>query len=212
MVYGLSSCPQCFLSPFIINAVPSPLGMWSQIHLTFFSSHIQPSENHKKLLFPYSTEAMTVFLCVCVFKFLILCIISLPDSAGSRRWKLLSSQPRQGPFSSCGVCPLCSHFCCWETHSFWGARASGCSTRAPCVAAPRLQETAQLQRTGLVALQYVGSSWTRGQTHGSCVGRWILYPWVTREAHNRIFSKTSMLLNLNWVIYGKLERPGVPPD
>ena len=33
----------------------------------------------------------------------------------------------------------------------------------------------QLQPTGLVALWYVGSSQIRGQTHVSCVGRWILY-------------------------------------
>ena len=35
--------------------------------------------------------------------------------------------------------------------------------------------------TGLVALQYVESSWTRDQTHVPCVGRWILNPWTTRE-------------------------------
>ena len=39
-----------------------------------------------------------------------------------------------------------------------------------------------LQRTGLVALQHVGSSWTRDWTSVSCVGRWILYHWATREA------------------------------
>ena len=27
-----------------------------------------------------------------------------------------------------------------------------------------------------------GSSWTRDQTHISCIGRWILYHWATREA------------------------------
>ena len=28
-----------------------------------------------------------------------------------------------------------------------------------------------------------GSSRPRGQTHVSCIGRWILYYWATREAH-----------------------------
>ena len=28
-----------------------------------------------------------------------------------------------------------------------------------------------------------GSSWTRNQTHVSCIGRRILFHWVTREAH-----------------------------
>ena len=27
------------------------------------------------------------------------------------------------------------------------------------------------------------SSWSRDQTHVSCVGKWILYHWATREAH-----------------------------
>ena len=28
----------------------------------------------------------------------------------------------------------------------------------------------------------MGSSWLRDWTHISCIGRWILYPWATREA------------------------------
>ena len=32
---------------------------------------------------------------------------------------------------------------------------------------------------GLVAPQHVGSSWTRDQTHVSCIGRKILYYWAT---------------------------------
>ena len=28
----------------------------------------------------------------------------------------------------------------------------------------------------------MGSSWTRDRTHVSCIGRWILYHWATREA------------------------------
>ena len=33
----------------------------------------------------------------------------------------------------------------------------------------------------LVAPQHVGSSWTRDQTHVSCIGGWILYHCATRE-------------------------------
>ena len=35
---------------------------------------------------------------------------------------------------------------------------------------------------GLVALRHVGSSWIRDQTSVSCIGRQILYHWITREA------------------------------
>ena len=35
--------------------------------------------------------------------------------------------------------------------------------------------------TGLVALQLVGSSWIRGWTHISSIGRWILYHWTSKE-------------------------------
>ena len=30
-----------------------------------------------------------------------------------------------------------------------------------------------------------GSAWTRNQTLISCIGRWILYPWATREAQHQ---------------------------
>ena len=39
-----------------------------------------------------------------------------------------------------------------------------------------------LERTGLVAPQHVGSSWTRAQTHVPCIGRQILTHCATREA------------------------------
>ena len=35
--------------------------------------------------------------------------------------------------------------------------------------------------TDLVALQHMGSSWTRDQTHVSCIGRRILSHWTTGE-------------------------------
>ena len=40
----------------------------------------------------------------------------------------------------------------------------------------------RLNSWGLVALQHVGSSWTRDQTCVSCIGRWILYHWAIKEA------------------------------
>ena len=41
--------------------------------------------------------------------------------------------------------------------------------------------TEQLQCTGLVAPQHVGSSQIRDQTHVTCIGRQILNHWMTRE-------------------------------
>ena len=35
--------------------------------------------------------------------------------------------------------------------------------------------------TGLVALQRVGSSWTRDQTLCPLIGKVVLHPWTTRE-------------------------------
>ena len=58
----------------------------------------------------------------------------------------------------------------WST----GSRSTGfssCGMRAQ-----------QLWHTGLVALQHVGPSWTRAQTHVSYIGRRILHHCATREA------------------------------
>ena len=40
---------------------------------------------------------------------------------------------------------------------------------------------------GLVVPQHVVSSWTTDRTSVSCIGRWILHHWATREAHQMIF-------------------------
>ena len=40
---------------------------------------------------------------------------------------------------------------------------------------------------GLVAPQHVGSSWTRDQTHVSCIGRQILIDYTTREVRYYLF-------------------------
>ena len=76
-----------------------------------------------------------------------------PDIAGSggpRPGRELN--PRPHPRARCGGFSWC------------GAAAPGLVSTGSTVAA-----------RGLVALWYVGSSQIRGQTHVSCVGRWILY-------------------------------------
>ena len=37
-----------------------------------------------------------------------------------------------------------------------------------------------------------GSSWPRDQIHVSCIGRQVLYPWITREAWNISHSQTKL--------------------
>ena len=44
-----------------------------------------------------------------------------------------------------------------------------------------------------------GSSWPRDQTHVSCVGRWILYHWVSREAL-LLLPYTKISLCTTWMI------------
>ena len=45
-----------------------------------------------------------------------------------------------------------------------------------------LEHGLQLRSMGLVALQYVGSSWTRNRTRVPCIDRWMLNHWTTEEA------------------------------
>ena len=55
--------------------------------------------------------------------------------------------------------------------------------------------TQYLWLTALVALQHVGSSWTRSRTWVSFIGRWILSHWTTREVswHPLLLSKLFVL-------------------
>jgi len=46
---------------------------------------------------------------------------------------------------------------------------------------------------GLVASWYVESSWTRDGTHVSCIGRWILNHWTTREVLLHVFFKITVI-------------------
>ena len=43
------------------------------------------------------------------------------------------------------------------------------------------------QAWGFVALQHVGSSWTRDQTHVPCIGRWNPTHCTTEEVLNHTF-------------------------
>ena len=84
---------------------------------------------------------------------------------------------RGGLLSSCGVLAShCSGFsCCW-------AQALGCAGVSSC--GSQLWNTAsvvEVQPRCFIALWHVGSSQTRNLTHVSCIGRWILYHWVTRK-------------------------------
>ena len=88
----------------------------------------------------------------------------------------------QNFFSSCvewGLLPGC------------GTRASHCGVSSHCRAwilwLAGLRELCVSTGSivvpqGLAAPQHVGSSWTRDRTRVSCIGRWTLYPWATREA------------------------------
>ena len=103
----------------------------------------------------------------------------------------------RGLFSSCGKWGLlfscsaqashCSGFSCCRA---WALRA-----RASVGVAPGLWSTGSVVwHTGLVAPRCVGSSRTRNGIRVSCIGRWILYHWATREAHQVCFEISIQLL------------------
>ena len=53
---------------------------------------------------------------------------------------------------------------------------------------------------GSVALQHVGSSWTRDWTRVLCIGRQILYHWPTREVpYNDIFKGKFIIKQHVWI-------------
>ena len=61
-----------------------------------------------------------------------------------------------------------------------GAQALGRGLRSCGTWAPE-HRPEQFWCMGLVAPRHVESSWTRDQTHVSCISRWILNHWTTRE-------------------------------
>ena len=115
------------------------------------------------------------FTCVC-------------NESSSLRAGLLQLQ-RTGLLSSCGA-----------GASRHGGFSSGCRTGSRhagvCICSMSAQElqftgsrvlAQSLCCMGLVVPQHVVSSWTTDRTSVSCIGRWILHHWATREAHQMIF-------------------------
>ena len=97
---------------------------------------------------------------------------------------LFSSSGGQGLLSTCRRVG----FSLWGLLLFWSMdsrvhRLQQFSTWAQQLWLPGSRAQAQqLWRTDLEAPWHAGSSWIRDQTHVSCIGRWILYHWATREA------------------------------
>ena len=84
------------------------------------------------------------------------------------------------------------HFSCCGSRMPGHAGCSSCSLWAQDVILCFGAQAQWLWPTGSVALQHAGSSWTWDWTRVSCIGRWILYHWATKEAQ---------VYFLNWLLY-----------
>ena len=98
---------------------------------------------------------------------------------------------------------------CGEQASHWGgfscgARALGCMGFSTCcVWAPRLWSAGSVVVAhGLCCSVAVGSSRIRDQTCVSCIGRRILYHWVTREAPFCLFLFLHFFLLFHYSMMG----------
>ena len=115
------------------------------------------------------------------FFFIYLFIFGCPGS--SMLPGLFSSWGEWVPLCSCGAgVSHCGGFSCCRTWALGHAGFCNCSFLA---LERRLSSCGMylvLVAWSLVAPWYVGSSWTRGQTCVSCIGRWILYHWAIKEA------------------------------
>ena len=80
----------------------------------------------------------------------------------------------------------------WVVLSGWGVRAS-------LAAEHGLQSTGSVGvAPGSAALRHVESSWIRDEIHISCIGRWILNHWTTREPpgfHSSCFGHVQIFCN-----------------
>ena len=77
---------------------------------------------------------------------------------------------------------------CTRALLYCGVRPSHCSVFS-CCGARALDRPGSLSAyMGLVALQHVGSSQTRDQTHVPCIGRLILNHWTTRAVLQACFN------------------------
>ena len=94
---------------------------------------------------------------------------------------LFSSRDKQGLLSGCGawVSPYSSVSCCKAGALGGMGSCSCCKWAQHC---PVLCPRAQAQVMVLSCLQPARSSCIRDQTHVSCIGRWTLHHWATREA------------------------------
>ena len=104
------------------------------------------------ILCPIPVSLSLLLFFKILFVYFWLCCVGFPLVAASRGC------------SSCGA--QASHWGGFSCCRARGAGRVGSVVAAPPAAAPRS----------------VGSSWTRAWTHVSCIGRWILYHWATREA------------------------------
>ena len=128
---------------------------------------------------PHSGKGLSLQLSEHGTKFVILyfyLFIYYGCSGSSLLKELFSSCSKWGLFSTCGAWALhCGGFswCRARALGHVGSEVAVCSSRA---------QAQWLWYMDLVALQCVGSSQTRDQTHISCIGRWIFRHWATREA------------------------------
>ena len=84
-----------------------------------------------------------------------------------------SSCSKWGQLSSCKLASHCSGLSCCRVWALGLLGFSSCNTQAQQLWLLGFRAQAQLLwHTGLVAPQNVGSSWTRGWTQVSCIGRW----------------------------------------
>ena len=111
-------------------------------------------------------------LCVCFFNnYLFLpvlglcCCVSFSQVVGSRSYS-----------------PVVGHGLLIAVASLVGDHGLQSMPVSAAAAAGSRAQTRKSWRTGLVALQHVGSSCTRDDTHVSCISRWILHHLATWEA------------------------------
>ena len=74
--------------------------------------------------------------------------------------------------------PLIAAMSLVAEHRLWGVGLPWLKHVGSVVVVPKLSSAGSIE----VALQHVGSSWTRDWTCPLCDGKWILYHWATREA------------------------------
>ena len=91
--------------------------------------------------------------------------------------------------------------CCRVRTSHWGGSPVVDSGLQLWLPGSRAQAQ-YLRCVGLVALQHVASSWTRDQTHLSCIGGRILHHWATREApRSLVFFSISSVISMSSNIF-----------